>query len=118
MQAVIEQRTGAMSAIHGTAGRIPRFAELDAQIQAEVQVRRNRPKAKPERRRRSTPRLPAALRKEIARFARELTRNHRPLFKPDPKLKDRASRLLRSLLLPSGDVGALECRALRRPLLC
>jgi hypothetical protein len=44
--------------------------------------------------------LPAAVQKEIARLARELNRHHGPLFKADPKLKDRASRFLRSRLLP------------------
>jgi hypothetical protein len=52
------------------------------------------------KRARVTPPLPAAVRKEIARFARELSRNARPHFMADPKLKDRAARLLRSLLPP------------------
>jgi hypothetical protein len=51
-------------------------------------------------RRRSTLRLPAAVRKEITKAARELNRQCRKLFMADPKLKDRAARLLRSMLLP------------------
>jgi hypothetical protein len=47
-----------------------------------------------------TPPLPAAVRKEITRLARELNRQHGQLFKAEPKLKDRVARLLRSLLLP------------------
>jgi len=40
------------------------------------------------------------LRKEIACFARELRQQHRKNFTADPKLKDRISRFLRSLLPP------------------
>jgi hypothetical protein len=78
-----------------------RFAELDAQIEARQAARHQRTAAaKPKRVSRRGPRLPAAVRKEIARFARELRRQHRNLFTADPKLKDRASRFLRSLLPP------------------
>jgi hypothetical protein len=80
--------------------RDPRFAELDAQIEAEQATRRQTPAPKPKRRRRPGPRLPASVRKEIARFARELRRQHRKFFTADPKLKDRAARFLRSLLPP------------------
>lgn len=81
--------------------RDPRFAELDAQIQAERAARQRETAAKPKRhRRRPGPALPATVRKEIARFARELKRGHRQLFIADPKLRDRASRFLRSLLPP------------------
>jgi len=77
-----------------------RFAELDAQIDAGEASRQSRPNAKRKpKRRRPGPRLPAAVRKEIARFAREL-RQHRKLFIADPKLKDRAVRFLRSMLPP------------------
>jgi hypothetical protein len=79
--------------------RDPRFDELDSQIEAREVARQQKAPAKPGKRRRSAPRLPAALRKEIARFARDL-RQHRKLFAADPKLKDRASRFLRSLLPP------------------
>jgi hypothetical protein len=80
--------------------RDPRFAELDAQIEAENANRQQQATApKSKHRRRPGPRLPTAVRKEIARFAREL-RQHRKLFIADPKLKDRASRFLRSLLPP------------------
>jgi hypothetical protein len=79
--------------------RDPRFAELNAQIQADAQARQNRPRVKPKLRR-SAPHLPAAVRKEITRLARELNRQYRALFMADLKLKDRAARLLRSLLPP------------------
>lgn len=80
--------------------RDPRFAELDAKIDAGEAARQQRPDVvrKPKRRR-SGPRLPAVVRKEIARFARELRQQWR-LFLADPKLKDRAARFLRSLLPP------------------
>jgi hypothetical protein len=67
-----------------------RFAELDAQIQAEEVARQQSRAPAPKRRRHPGPRLSAAVRKEIARFAREL-RQHRKVFIADPKLKDRAS---------------------------
>jgi hypothetical protein len=79
---------------------IIRFGELDAQIQAEEQARHTPTPSKKSKRRQPTPALPAAVRKEITRLARELNRQHRSLFMADPKLKDRAARLLRSLLLP------------------
>jgi hypothetical protein len=83
--------------------RDPRFVELDARIEA-VQRARTSPKpskSKPRPRpRRSHEGIPAAVRKEITRLARELNRQHRNLFMADPKLKDRAARLLRSLLPP------------------
>jgi len=40
------------------------------------------------------------MRKEITRLARELNRQHHQPFIADSKLKDRAARLLRSLLPP------------------
>jgi hypothetical protein len=83
--------------------RAARFTELDAQIRAEAEACQNRPQPTPRRkprRRRSTPSLPPPVRKEIARFARQLIRLHRQAFIADHKLKDRAARLLRSLLLP------------------
>jgi len=46
------------------------------------------------------------LRKEITRLARELGCEHAPFFMTDPKLKDRAARLFRSLLPPWGKRGA------------
>src|ERR1039458_1784401 len=78
--------------------RAPRLAELDAQIRGEAARRQGRPQRNP--RRRSTPRLPAAVRKEVTRAARELNGRARPYFMADPKLKDRTARFLRSLLLP------------------
>jgi ribosomal protein L20 len=80
--------------------RAPRFAELDAQIQAETEGRQDRPQRKRRPRRPSTSRLPAAVRKEVTRFARGLNRQHGQQFRADPKLKDRVTRFLRSLLLP------------------
>ena len=81
--------------------RDPRFAQLDAQIKAEQAVRQQKPDVgRKARRRRPRPRLPAAVRKEIARFARELRRQHHKLFATDSKLKHRAARFLRSLLPP------------------
>jgi len=86
--------------------RDSRFAELDAQIDAVEAARQRRPDVvRKAKRRRPSPRLPAAVRKEIARFARELRRQHREVFMGDPKLKDRASRFLRSLLPPRRERG-------------
>src|SRR5882724_1896536 len=80
--------------------RDPRFAELDAQIKTEVANRQGRSGVvgKPKRRR-SGPRLPAVVRKEITRCLRQL-RQHRKLFTADPRLKDRTARFLRSILPP------------------
>jgi hypothetical protein len=81
--------------------RAPRFADLEVQIQGDAERRQERKhKRKEKGRPRSTPPLPAAVRKEIARLALQLSRQHRALFMADPKLKDRAARLLRSLLPP------------------
>jgi hypothetical protein len=80
--------------------RDPRFAELDIQIDAAQADRNQQTRAKPRKHRRPSPRLPTAIRKEIVQFARELRRQHRNLFIADPKLKDRASRFLRSPLPP------------------
>jgi len=83
--------------------RSPRFAELDAQIQAEAEKRMQPPQSNQKRkpRRRSTPPLPAPVRKEITRIARELNRQpYRKLFTADAKLRDRVARFLRSLLPP------------------
>jgi hypothetical protein len=80
--------------------RSPRLAQLDAQVPAEVERHRNRAGRRSKPRRRSTAPLPAAVRKEIARLARELNRQHAELFTGDPKLRDRIARLLRSLLPP------------------
>lgn len=87
--------TGASANEH----RVPRFAELDAQLADEKKARQQGPAPKTPRRRRSGPRLPAVVRKEITRCAREL-RQHRQLLMADPKLKDRVVRFLRSLLPP------------------
>ena len=88
--------------VRASEWRDPRFTELDAQIQDEAEQRQQPPqrKQKPRSRPRSTPPLPALVRKEIRRAARELNRHARSYFIADPKLKDRAARLLRSLLLP------------------
>lgn len=79
---------------------IQRFAELDAQIQAQAERRHGRPKQKHKLHRRSHAGIPAVVRKEITRLARELNRKHHQLFIVDHKLKDSAARLLRSLLPP------------------
>ena len=80
--------------------RDPRFAELDAQIEAANTNRDHQTTSpKPKRRRRHGPRLPAVVRKEITQCARKL-RQQRKLFTADPKLKDRAARVLRSMLPP------------------
>jgi len=84
--------------------RSPRLAELDAQIRAESEKHQNRPQPKQTPRRRSNP-LPAAVRNEITRFARELGRQHSRLFINDPKLKGRAAVCLRSQLPPWGKPG-------------
>jgi hypothetical protein len=80
--------------------RIPRFAELDAQIQAEAKQRQKRPQLQRKRSFQRMAGIPAGIRKEIARAARELTRQHRMLFISDPRLRDSTARLLRSLLPP------------------
>jgi hypothetical protein len=77
--------------------RDPRFAELDAQIQAAKGDQQQRPAAR--KRQRARPQLPREVRKEITRCARRL-QPHRKLFIADAKLKDRVSRFLRSLLPP------------------
>jgi hypothetical protein len=69
------------------------------QIEAKSQARRNQSRPTRQQRRRSSP-LPAALRKEITRLARELSREHGQRFKADPDLRDRVARFLRSLLTP------------------
>jgi hypothetical protein len=79
--------------------RDTRFAELDAQIEAEAESHHQRTPSKSKRRRRSGPRLPAAVRKEITLCVRQL-RKHRTFFVEDEKLKDRAARFLHSLLPP------------------
>jgi len=79
--------------------REPRFAELDAQIDGEGAERQREPNVRRKPKRRHSPRLPAAVRKEISQCARQL-QQHRKLFTADAKLKDRASRFLRSLLPP------------------
>ena len=76
------------------------IAQLDAPIQADAERRKNRPQPKRSRRRRSDPGIPSPVRKKITRLARELNRQQRQSFITDPKLKDRAARLLRSLLPP------------------
>jgi hypothetical protein len=77
--------------------RDSRFAELDAQIEAAKVDRQQRPPAR--KRKRTRPPLPREVRKEITQCARQL-RQHRKVFMADPKLKDRVSRFLRSLLPP------------------
>lgn len=78
-----------------------RFAELDAQIEAE-KAERSHTRAGPRKgeRRHLKPPLPRDVRKDIVRFAIELSRKHRDLFKSDPKLKERVARLIRTLLPP------------------
>jgi hypothetical protein len=80
--------------------RDPRFAELDAQIKADqaIQQRRTAPKAKRQRRQ-AGPRIPATVRKEVSRCARQL-RKHGKLFFADDQLKNRVARVLRSMLPP------------------
>jgi hypothetical protein len=79
--------------------RGPRFAELDAQIQAEKAARQQRPATRKRKSQRARPPLPREVRKEIAQCAQQL-RQHRKLFIADAKLKDRVARFLRSLLPP------------------
>jgi hypothetical protein len=79
--------------------RDARFSELDAQIHAAASDRQQRPAARKRKRQRARPPLPREVRKEIARCAQQL-RPHRKLFMVDSKLRDRAARLLRSLLPP------------------
>ena len=99
-----------------SAHRSPRFAELDAKIRAEAEQRQNSPHPKRKPRRRSTSPLPAAVRKEITRAARELNRQYCQLFKADPKLKDRAAGCCDLYSRPSpADVAGLELTAFRAP---
>src|SRR5436309_8927612 len=80
--------------------RDPRFAELDARIQTAKAARQQMaPSAHIPKRQRPRQPLPREVRKEITQCARQL-RQHRKLFISDPKLRDRASRFLRSLLPP------------------
>ncbi len=79
--------------------RDPRFAELDAQIQAEKANLQRKPPARKHEGHRAGPALPREVRKEITRCVQQL-RQHRKLFISDPKLRDRAARFLRSLLPP------------------
>jgi hypothetical protein len=79
--------------------RDPRFAELDSQIKAEETARKQMPAAKKPKRQGSGPRLPREIRKEITLCARQL-RHHRALFTADPMLRDRAARVLKSMLPP------------------
>jgi hypothetical protein len=82
----------------GNAFRDPRFAELDAQIKAQAA---NRVRAKPTaHNRRKTSPIPRELLKDIVRLGSELRKRHGALFATDPKLRDRAARLFRSLLPP------------------
>ena len=76
--------------------RAPRFAELEAQIQAETERRQDRPQRKRRARRPSTSRLPAAVRKEITRLARVLNREHGQLFKAAPVARYWRLRLRRT----------------------
>jgi hypothetical protein len=85
--------------------RSPRFAELDAQIQAEDERRQNMPRSRLNPRRQDNP-LPAAVCNEITHLARELQRTHGRLFIIDPKLKVHAARWFRSQLPPWGKPGA------------
>jgi hypothetical protein len=79
--------------------RDPRFAELDARIEAAKEDRQQRPAARKRKRQRAGRALPSEVRKDITQCARQL-RQHRKLFTADPTLKDRASRFFRSLLPP------------------
>jgi len=84
--------------------RDARFAELDAQIQAERANLQLKPAARKRKGQRTRPALPREMRKEITRCAQQL-RQHRKLFMAHPKLRDRASRFLRSLLPPHKRLG-------------
>jgi hypothetical protein len=106
MRPTSEQRLRADVERSAQDWRSPRFAELDAQIRAEAERYKDRPQPKGKPRHRSAPPMPGALRKEITHLARELRREHAPLFLNDPKLKDRAARLFRSQLPPWGKRGA------------
>jgi hypothetical protein len=97
--------------------RDPRFAELDAQIQAAKAARQQRPAGRERKRQRACPALPREVRKEITRFARQFKRQNRKLFIADPKLKDRASRFLRSLLPPKRKRGRPGIPSVTRALL-
>jgi hypothetical protein len=77
--------------------RDPRFAELDAQIQA-AKVDQE-PAAQKRKRQRAGPALPREIRKEVTHCARQL-RQHRKLFIADPTLKERVARAFRSMLPP------------------
>jgi len=57
--------------------RDPRFAELDAQIQAARADRQQRPAERKRKRQRAGPALPREVRKEITQFALQLRRQRR-----------------------------------------
>jgi hypothetical protein len=78
--------------------RDPCFAKLDAQIKAQDA---NRAKPKPTvQKRSSSPAMPRELLKDIVRLGREIRKRHGTLFVANPNMKDRAARLLRSMLPP------------------
>ena len=54
----------------------------------------------PKRRRRRKPAIPAAMRKEIARYARAIGKKYRTFFDRDHRLKQRIGRLTAALLPP------------------
>src|SRR5262245_34747562 len=85
---------------NGNELRDSRFAELDAQIQAEKSNLQRKPAARKRESQRTRPPLPRQVRREITHCARKLKRQHRKLFMADPKLKERAARFFRSLLPP------------------
>jgi hypothetical protein len=83
-----------------TESRIRRPGEPDGDIHADTERRQGTTPRQRKRQRGSHPGIPAPVRKEITRAARELNRQCRKLFLADPGLKDRAARMLRSLLPP------------------
>jgi hypothetical protein len=83
-------------------GTEPRFAELDAQVEAR-KAERNHVAAVPRENkppRPPSPLLPKEVRKELATFARKLKRGYRQLFASNPVYRKRAGQFLTALLPP------------------
>jgi hypothetical protein len=89
----------------GQESRIPRFAELDAEIaaqakqEARVKARRSALPKKPQSKRRR-PGLPRAYRQAIIHVAAEHREEFKVRFAKDPGLRDRGARLYRTLVFP------------------
>jgi len=83
--------------------RIPRFAELDAEIATKEAARakpQKSPGSKKPGRKRQSPPLPREYQQEVIRIAKEHRKKFKGVFAADRTTRDRGARLYRSLLLP------------------